>query len=243
MKSSPTEQDWRALAWLPGYEVSESGLLRRCVAKGYCRVGRLSKAAMARGYVRYWVTIDGKGRWVAAHRLVCEAWHGPPPKGGESHAAHWDGQRDNNHFTNLRWATPAENSADRSLHGTDSHAERNGRARLTWAAVSRIRADYRGRGEQVAAYAQEFGVCTNAIRSALYGITWKPKSTDECPLPKARLTVREICTRGHLRTPENRTKKGECVLCKRITRRRWQQENREYLNAYHRERRKTGASR
>lgn len=45
------------------------------------------------------------------HRLVAFAFIGEPPT-GKHHVAHWDGDSSNNQVSNLRWATPAENSAD-----------------------------------------------------------------------------------------------------------------------------------
>jgi hypothetical protein len=56
---------------------------------------------------------------VGFHVLVCEAFHGPRPS-PDHEVAHCDGNRANNRSSNVRWATPKENAADRSLHGTQS---------------------------------------------------------------------------------------------------------------------------
>src|SRR6516164_11851118 len=75
--------------------------------------------------------------------LVCEAWHGRPPT--EKHqVAHWDGNKANNHFGNLRWATPQENSHDCVRQGIDPVGVRKGRAKLSEADVREIRATYKG---------------------------------------------------------------------------------------------------
>ncbi len=43
-----------------------------------------------------------------AHRLVCEAFWGPPPAPGLE-ADHKDGTKSNNHYENLEWVTDPEN--------------------------------------------------------------------------------------------------------------------------------------
>ncbi|WP_208609489.1 HNH endonuclease signature motif containing protein [Streptomyces atriruber] len=53
----------------------------------------------------------------SAHFLVCVAFHGPRPTASHQ-VAHGDGDPTNNRPCNLRWATPAENSAGAVRHGT-----------------------------------------------------------------------------------------------------------------------------
>ena len=49
-----------------------------------------------------------KGKTYGVHRLVCEAFWGPPPAPGLQ-ADHKDGTKSNNHFENLEWVTDPEN--------------------------------------------------------------------------------------------------------------------------------------
>lgn len=51
----------------------------------------------------------------AIHRLVCEAFCGPPQPG--LFACHYDDNKDNNHASNLRWDTPKGNCHDRKRNG------------------------------------------------------------------------------------------------------------------------------
>jgi len=49
-----------------------------------------------------------KGKNYRVHRLVCEAFWGPPPAPG-LRADHKDGTKSNNHYENLEWVTDPEN--------------------------------------------------------------------------------------------------------------------------------------
>jgi hypothetical protein len=61
---------------------------------------------LARGYRR--VMIGGKGYYF--HRLICTAWHGPPPTPEHTHVNHKDRDPSNNTPGNLEWAIPGENT-------------------------------------------------------------------------------------------------------------------------------------
>jgi hypothetical protein len=164
--------EWRTLDWLPGYEISEDGALRSTIPR-YKTYGGHLKGQKSYGYLRYCATLpSGAKRYVMAHRAVCEAWHGPPPS-PTHHSAHSDGDKLNNHFTNLRWATPAENNADLVLHGTSARGERNPHAKLTWQSVREIRRSRSEKGERVIDLAQQYGVCRKTIKDIVHNYTWR----------------------------------------------------------------------
>jgi len=121
---------WRAIPETSGeYEVSDKGRVRSASrlrtqrTKGDVIVtrrlpGRPMRASdNGAGYQTVMLRIDGRGVRRYVHRLVLEAFVGPPPS-PDHHGAHWDGDRSHNWLENLRWATPAENQADRERHGT-----------------------------------------------------------------------------------------------------------------------------
>lgn len=83
---------------------------------------------------------EGREIGVGVHRLVLEAFCGPCPEGMEG--CHGDGCRSNNHLTNLRWATHADNGKDMILHGRNLNGpvgEKHGGAKLKNAEVEDIR--------------------------------------------------------------------------------------------------------
>lgn len=83
------------------------------------------------------------GRPIAVHRLVCEHVNGPAPTEGHE-AAHSCGRGSDGCVSprHLRWATGADNQADRLIHGTDCFGEAHPRAKLTEADVRAIRQDF-----------------------------------------------------------------------------------------------------
>jgi hypothetical protein len=105
------------------------------------------------------------------HRLVCLAFHGPPPKLG-MHAAHKDGVKDNNSPENLRWASPAENNEDRRAHGVHPMGEALPHTKLTASKVRDIvRLSHAGCRPKDLAH--QFGVSDTAIRKVLGGRSWR----------------------------------------------------------------------
>ena len=165
----------KTLSWLPDYDISEDGEIRRITpAKTRGAVPYIVRGSTcAKGYRRVkLMTPNGNKAFLPVHRLVCEAFYGPPPKPG-LHAAHWDGQSTNNHFKNLRWATALENvGEDRARHGRLPKGQRNGRAILTEDQVVEIRTKYKEKHGDVAKLAREYGVSHSAMLSVCRGEHW-----------------------------------------------------------------------
>lgn len=110
------------------------------------------------------------GRNWQANRLVCELAHGNPPA-GHFHAAHSCGHSVCVNPHHLRWATPAENQADRLIHGTDNRGERYGLSKLTEAAVHEIRA-LASEGTPQRTMARRFGVSQGTISDVVRRRSW-----------------------------------------------------------------------
>jgi hypothetical protein len=171
-RSSP-QKEWRTLDWLPGYEISEDGDVRHTTRKATRPAGYVLKGCFCQGYRIYKLTVGGTKRIYKAHRLVCEAWHGDKRNILHREVAHGDGVRANNHYSNLRWTSRAENDADRRAHGTDPVGERNPRAILNWGKVREIRAKYTGTRGEVTQFCRDYGVSLGAMQSVLTGRNWR----------------------------------------------------------------------
>lgn len=136
-------EEWRAIPAFPGYEASNLGRIRgpKSILKqvpiglyGYLQVGLKCVAP------------DGQSasatRYV--HLLVLRAFRGPRPPGHEG--CHNNDINADNSLENLRWDTPAANSADRERQSARCHAFRRwyrgsnrSRAKLVEGDITRIR--------------------------------------------------------------------------------------------------------
>lgn len=93
--------------------------------------------------------------------------------------AHNDGSRTNNHYKNLRWATPKENQADRRVHGTHLAGSNVPTSKLTEAQVAAIAADYQAQGIRYRGgkitmqnLADQYGVSLAQISRIVNGKQW-----------------------------------------------------------------------
>lgn len=107
------------------------------------------------------------GRIQRTHVLACEYHHGPKPS-PKLEVAHSCGVRHCMNGRHLRWATIAENQADRVKHGTDNRGERCASAKLTAPQVIEILASNE-RGIDLAA---RFGISQQTISSIRHHRTW-----------------------------------------------------------------------
>jgi hypothetical protein len=115
---------WLPVAGYEGYyEVSDSGQVR---SVDRSTIGRDGRRLFHAGKVRkqkmwrdlYWqvgLSRHSTNRVWNIHRLVCEAFHGPPTPGQV--VRHLNGDSKDNRPENLQWGTPAENTADMLKHG------------------------------------------------------------------------------------------------------------------------------
>lgn len=175
MITTPATKARRVLSWLPDYDVAEDGEVRRITPNRIHKVVPyvLHGTEHPSGYRRIKLVPPGEaGRVLLVSRLVCEAFHGPAPTPLHQ-AAHWDGDCSNNHFRNLRWATPQENGGDdRRRHGRTPKGEQNGRALLTAEEVKAIRCEFTGAHGQIASLSRRFGVSTTAMHNIVHGRHW-----------------------------------------------------------------------
>jgi hypothetical protein len=94
-----------------------------------------------------------------AHRLICEAFHGPAPEGMRL-VRHLDGDKPNNRADNLAWGTDLDNHLDAVGHGYIPHPPV--RRRFSDDDVRRIRAACAA-GETQMSVASRYGVTFQSI--------------------------------------------------------------------------------
>lgn len=91
--------------------------------RGY-GVRKMTQSLNASGYLSVRIIVDGKRKRIATHRLVAGKFL--PPRPSPSHEIrHLDGNKLNNHYTNLAWGTRKENAEDRERHGRTSKGKKH----------------------------------------------------------------------------------------------------------------------
>jgi hypothetical protein len=164
--------EWRACHGHQNYLVSNDGRVRRVLRDKRQRCGdfgRILKPSAAHGYLHVILVNRGQRFSRSVHRLVAIAFLGEPPS-PQHQVAHCDGNRQNNHVQNLRWALPSENNADRLRHGTLHIKTWN--SKLTVSDIARIRelALHRVAQRQIA---REYGVQSSHINKVVRGLKWR----------------------------------------------------------------------
>lgn len=164
----PAAEQWRPTEGIPGYEVSDRGRLRSLLRGN----PRLVKGWIDRdGYLRVslWVRRSYVNRLV--HRLVATAFNGPSPEGLPV-CCHNDGNKSNNRPENLRWATQAQNIADKALHGTEQIGSRHPRAIVDEQRIARVKQLLRS-GARSTTISRETGVSLHVVRDVRRNRTWR----------------------------------------------------------------------
>lgn len=123
----------KPVSFAPGYFVSEHGDLFSTLLGS---MKRLKRKIDHHGYYRYRIKIGDKRKDKCVHSLVISAFVGPRPEGKE--CAHVDGDKLNNHYTNLKWVTHKENESHKQVHGTKVYGEKITNSKLLESDISVI---------------------------------------------------------------------------------------------------------
>ena len=111
------------------YEVSDGGKVRN--ARNKYVLSPMLQGRKGNQYEAVLMCYSGAQRKAAVHRLVAEAFHGPPPA-GKPLVLHKDGDRRNNRPSNLYWGDQKDNMRDARKHHQHKH-------KLTLRQVERVR--------------------------------------------------------------------------------------------------------
>ena len=167
---------WKAIVGFENmYEVSGLGRVRsvpRLDSRGYKHKGKVLHLhpQKPRGYrsVMLYTCSKGYKRWV--HRLVLEAFKGAAPAGQQGR--HLNGRASDNKLSNLAWGTPAENAADKLLHGTHLKGSRVGSSKFTEKDIRRI-VDLHNKGCSYTQIRNTIGASIAHISNVINGKVWK----------------------------------------------------------------------
>ena len=98
---------WGGVDGYMDYEVSWRGRVRHAATKLI-----VEPRTNTSGYLRVYLYRNGKGKQVDVHRLVAGTWVANPLE--KPCVDHIDGNRKNNNYENLRFATHTENNRNKS---------------------------------------------------------------------------------------------------------------------------------
>lgn len=170
---------------IDGYQITEAGKV----------ISPYGKELKQYETKKEYFTVSFKGKAIGVHRLVALAFI-PNPE-DKPQVNHIDGNKKNNHYTNLEWCTNRENQ----LHawqiglqprGKDrDHAvgERVVTSKLTEEIVLQLRKEFNGRESFIVEQSNLLSVHRSAIQSAIFGRTWKH-------LPNIRVPEEKLVHKG-----------------------------------------------
>ena len=151
---------WRPVFGMENvYEVSSCGRVRN-------QKHIVLAQSLVHGYRRVALTLESKRKDFKVHRLVLEAFVSPRPKG--MMCRHLDGNKANNHLSNLAWGTNAENQADRVQHGTCNRGTRAPANILSESQVLEILSDMR----PTRAIALDYSISATTVQKIKAGVSW-----------------------------------------------------------------------
>lgn len=139
-------EGWELVPRNVAYGVSSLGRVVRLLAGPGTWPGRVKKPTINHyGYLVVNLPTYGRAKVYLVHRIVCIAFHGPPPSPLHE-AGHRDGDKLNCCKDNLRWVLPVENTADKYAHGTVLVGDRHQNTKVSDADLPALRAlDWRQR--------------------------------------------------------------------------------------------------
>lgn len=146
----------------------------------------LKPARTGKGYLTVTPAHDGRYRTRLVHRLVAEAYYGPPPE-GMTQVRHLDGDQENNTPNNLDWGTQEDNWSDRAYLGRGAGEEHHS-AKLTAADADEIRTSQMSQR----ALSIRFGVTQSTIWAIKTGRCWQrdlQQVAPNCARWASRLTL------------------------------------------------------
>jgi hypothetical protein len=152
------------------YYVTETG---EVFSGKFDKLKKLKPSDNSRGYLQVYLMIDGKQINKSIHRLVGETFIPNPENYPQIN--HIDGNKLNNHVSNLEWCTGSDNIKHAIEIGLQkpNNGEENGRSKLTEQQVFEIRQLYSSGDYILKELGEKFGVSYSLIGKIINNKNWK----------------------------------------------------------------------
>ena len=159
---------WKQCETYPDYIISDHGRMRRLKSASNQPAGKFIKGSFCQrgGHIKLKLKVEGRDVNSFMHTEVLKAFVGPCPE-DKTQCAHYDGDPSNNHVSNLRWATAAENTADKVRHGN----HRKGNHKFSEEDILDIRA-MRERGARYSDIQARYETSKGNLNAILTRKTW-----------------------------------------------------------------------
>jgi hypothetical protein len=162
----------------PKYEISKKGEVRNISTK------KILKQKFSKPYFSIGLYSDDKKiHFHNIHRLVALAWLDTPSNYKELQVAHNDGNSENNHFENLAWKTPKENTHDKYKHNSfnSPHGEKHHNRKLNDDLVVLLRKEIKAEDTDCKELSIKYDIKKLTLYDAVTGKTWKHLNIIEKP--------------------------------------------------------------
>jgi hypothetical protein len=149
------------------YFITENGDVYRKWSDRYKKL----KQQKTYGYLR--IKIYPQIKWFLTHRLVAELY--VPNPDNKPIVNHIDGNKLNNHYSNLEWVTDRENKDHAMENGLYPNGEKNGRNILSEQEIIDIRNTYKKRDKNITikSLSLKYNVSKGCIFNIIHYRTWK----------------------------------------------------------------------
>lgn len=161
------KETWKDVVGYEGfYQISNHGRIKSLARSGsgtFIKNDKFLVPTINNGkYIRKQLNKNGVGRCFFVHLLVAKAFiHNPENKPEINHK---DGNKLNNHYSNLEWCTRQENMDHAMRTGLiNMFGSNTNFAKFTDEQVLKIRKDFDGKTDTIHLIAQENKVCYNTI--------------------------------------------------------------------------------
>ena len=165
---------WKQI-WLDGkltnYEVNEYGDVRNT------RNCHITKPRIKTGYLCTNISINGKQRMIRTHRLVAQAFK-PMRYKDQDFVNHIDGDKLNNHISNLEWVTPKENIDHARETGLMSLGEQRSNSKYSEKLIRKICKDIEKNKLTINEIAKKHNVPRSLLYNIYFGDLWNSVKKD-----------------------------------------------------------------